>query len=71
MRETLTVKYDSDTDDYYLEFPDELMEKVGWKVGDTISWSKHENGSWILTKKEEVVEASDQTPNASTDGTPS
>jgi len=38
-----------------LTFPDELMEQVGWKVGDTVVWSK-EGDSYVLSKKESEVD---------------
>lgn len=70
-RWTLEVKYNSEADEHYLEFPDNLMEQVGWKVGDTVLWSQNEDGSWILTKKGQVETTSDQTTNAPSNGTTS
>lgn len=40
-------------DDLALEFPDELMEAAGWKVGDTLQWVDNEDGSWTIKKKDE------------------
>ena len=51
LRETLTVQYDPDTGDHFIEFPPTLLESVGWKEGDTIHWESGEDGSWILSKK--------------------
>lgn len=35
-----------------LPIGDEVMEKLGWKIGDTIEWTKNEDDTWTLRKKE-------------------
>ena len=52
---TLYVKEDSVSGDLYLEFTDELMAEVGWNIGDEITWTEREDGSWILRKKDDVL----------------
>ena len=47
---TLIVKEDTETKDLVLELPRELMEKVGWNIGDTLEWSNEENETWQLKK---------------------
>ena len=39
-------------DDLILPLGDELCEKLGWIVGDTLIWSDNGDGSWTLSKKE-------------------
>jgi len=34
----------------YIELPDSLIEKMGWKIGDTIDWQDNKDGSWSLLK---------------------
>ena len=34
----------------YVELPDSLMKKMGWKIGDTIDWQDNKDGSWSLLK---------------------
>ena len=34
----------------YIELPDSLMNKMGWKIGDTIDWQDNKDGSWSLLK---------------------
>lgn len=41
---------DPDTGEVYLPFPQELLDKLGWKEGDTLDWTQSTNGAWILTK---------------------
>ena len=47
MRTTLTVD-----DDGVLTFPDELIEKLGWKEGDVLQWIDNKDGSFSLVKFE-------------------
>jgi len=42
---------EDDDGELLITFPDELMEKMNWQVGDTIEWIDNENGSWTLKKK--------------------
>lgn len=52
-RYTITVEEDPETGELILPFSDELMDQLGWKIGDTIIWTDLKDGSWTLTKKEE------------------
>jgi len=49
---TVAVQEDAATGEAVIEFPDELIQQVGWKEGDTITWNDLGDGSWSLTKKE-------------------
>jgi bifunctional DNA-binding transcriptional regulator/antitoxin component of YhaV-PrlF toxin-antitoxin module len=49
MRTTLTVD-----DDGILTFPDELIEKLGWKEGDVLQWIDNNDGSFSLVKSNDV-----------------
>ena len=48
----ITVEEDPATGELILPFPDDMLEQVGWKPGDTLTWNDLKNGSWSLTKKE-------------------
>jgi len=37
------IKYDEIHDEYYLVLPDEMMEKLGWNVGDTLVWTIYDD----------------------------
>lgn len=45
------VEYDSDSDEYVLLFPDDVIESVGWQIGDTLEWTENGDGSFTITKK--------------------
>lgn len=51
---TYTVSVQTALDDEaFIELPEEMLESVGWKEGDTINWKDNEDGSWVLTKVEQ------------------
>lgn len=41
---------DEETGDAILEFPDDLLEKVGWKEGDVLRWSTDGEGKIMIAK---------------------
>ena len=45
------IEYDSDSDEYVLQFPDDIIKSVGWQSGDTLEWTENSNGSFTLSKK--------------------
>jgi len=34
----------------YIELPNSLLKKMGWKMGDTIDWHDNKDGTWSLLK---------------------
>ena len=48
---TLDVKQHEDGD-FFIEFPDEVLEGAGLRVGDTVEWIDNKDGSWTLKKRE-------------------
>ena len=60
---TLEVKYNDEEDDYYIQFTDEMLEEIGWKIGDEIVWKDNKNGTFTLEKKV-VNEAGDTEADA-------
>jgi bifunctional DNA-binding transcriptional regulator/antitoxin component of YhaV-PrlF toxin-antitoxin module len=49
---TLTVGEDPETGDAILTFPPDLLEKAGWKEGDTLNWIDQKDGSYQLIKED-------------------
>jgi bifunctional DNA-binding transcriptional regulator/antitoxin component of YhaV-PrlF toxin-antitoxin module len=47
--EVLTEE-DPNTGDIILPFPPELLEKMGWKEGDTLEFAQDVDGAWIIKK---------------------
>lgn len=50
-RYEIMTQEDPETGDVILPLPQELLDKLGWKPGDELSWNESETGSWILSKK--------------------
>lgn len=42
-----------ETGEHFLTFSADLIEKLGWAVGDTLIWSDNFDGIWTLSKKNE------------------
>jgi len=55
---TLEVQQHEDGE-YFIEFPDDVLQEAGWKEGDVIDWSDNGNGSWTLKKLDENHENTD------------
>jgi len=36
------VQYDSETDDYFLTIPDEILDELEWVEGDVLEWEYHD-----------------------------
>jgi protein-disulfide isomerase len=53
---SLEVQKDSNGE-LFFEFPDALLNQMGWDAGDTLLWEELPGGSWKLElKKEESYE---------------
>ncbi len=48
-----TVQQYGNTEDYFIEIPEEITKENGWEEGDTIDW-KIENNTIIITKVKET-----------------
>jgi len=48
----LDVKIREDGE-YYIELPEELLDSLGWKIGDNLYWTDNKDGSWSIEKMEE------------------
>ena len=44
------VQLDEETGEHMIEFPQNIMEEVGWKIGDNITWTDNHDGSFTLSK---------------------
>lgn len=62
MSKTVTVIQDGD--DLILPLPDDMMEEVGWKIGDTVRWTDNGNGTWSIHKVEEQMDLFDEKDEA-------
>lgn len=49
MKTTLVIDEDG-----VITFPDELIEKLGWKEGDVLEWVDNQDGSFFLKKPDDL-----------------
>lgn len=54
LSKVVTLVEDGDTGDLILPLGEEIMEEVGWEVGDTLEWIDNKDGSFTIMKKQEV-----------------
>ena len=52
----ITLPVEQIGDDYFLTFTDDLLEELGWKVGDDLDWDLQTDGSILVTKHAEPTE---------------
>lgn len=43
------VEVQEDGEDQFIEFPEEIIEEQGWKIGDTLEWIIHDD--YIILRK--------------------
>lgn len=55
MKHTVKLEEDPESGDLIMPFPEGMLEELGWKEGDTLNWKDNNDGSFSLTKKEEVM----------------
>jgi antitoxin component of MazEF toxin-antitoxin module len=48
---TVILEEDPDTGDLIMPIPQDMLDSLGWKEGDTLTWTIKTNGSIILSKK--------------------
>ena len=45
-----TVQTDASTEDYYIQIPEEILNYLNWKEGDTLDWNITDSKQIIITK---------------------
>ena len=46
------IECDDESGDCILQFPDEMIQTLGWKEGDTLNITAQDDGTIILKKKD-------------------
>jgi antitoxin component of MazEF toxin-antitoxin module len=54
MKFTVPVQQYDDTEELFIEIPEEIMQELGWKEGDTLNWNINQK-EIILTKIENTT----------------
>jgi hypothetical protein len=48
---TWTVIVEEEGEDLILPFPQDMLDEVGWKLGDNLEWYDRGDGTWEIRKK--------------------
>lgn len=48
---TVPVEIDGSSGEYFVQFPDELLEVTGWQENDTLEWIDNKDGTFSLIKQ--------------------
>ena len=48
---TVPVQFNVDTEEYFIELPEEICELLDWQVGTVVQWLDNGDGSFTLVKK--------------------
>jgi bifunctional DNA-binding transcriptional regulator/antitoxin component of YhaV-PrlF toxin-antitoxin module len=51
MTYNLKVEHNQITDELYIVFPQEFLNRVGWVEGDNINWEAQKDGTFLLAKE--------------------
>lgn len=47
---TIKLEQDPETGDLIMPLTDEMLQQVGWGIGDTLIWEQNSDNSWSLRK---------------------
>ena len=62
----ITLPVEQNGDDYFVTFTDDLLEELGWNVGDDLNWDLQTDGTILVTKQhDETTSDRSQRPLAS------
>jgi hypothetical protein len=61
---TLTPEEDPETGDLILTFPPDFLAETGWQTGDVLDWQDNKDGSFTLSKKDAIIEATPEEEEA-------
>ena len=50
MKHTLEVQENAETGELYLQFSDEMLAQLGWKINDELEWIDNKDGTWTIKK---------------------
>jgi hypothetical protein len=51
VKHTVHIEEDPETGDLVLPLPTELLNQMGWDIGDDLVWTDNFNGTFSLSKK--------------------
>lgn len=49
---TVNIGWDDFAEEYILPIPEEIIQELGWGLGDIVEWIDNKDGSWTLRRIE-------------------
>ena len=49
VRQTVTLEEDPDTGELVLPLSQEILEQLGWNIGDNLTWTDNSDGTFTIT----------------------
>lgn len=56
----ITLPVEQDDEGCYLTFSDDLLEQLGWSVGDVLNWDEQDDGTVIVTKHDSEAKTNNE-----------
>lgn len=47
-----TLQVEGDSEDMFIQFPDEVLKSQGWQEGTILSWHDNGDGTWTIKAKQ-------------------
>jgi bifunctional DNA-binding transcriptional regulator/antitoxin component of YhaV-PrlF toxin-antitoxin module len=54
-RYNITIQHAEETDEMVIQFPEELLESLGWKTNDTVEFKVNKDGSILVFKTDAPI----------------
>ena len=58
----IVLPVEQDDEGCYLTFTDDLLEELGWAIGDELNWDVQDDGTIIVTKQHDETLTSGRPP---------
>ncbi len=56
----ITLPVEQDDEGCFLTFTDDLLEQLGWSVGDVLNWDEQDDGTVIVTKHDSETKTNNE-----------
>jgi len=54
---TVDVEHDAATDEYYIQFTNEMLAQTGWQIGEELTWTQLDDQIWQLSKTSKISQS--------------
>ena len=57
---TVTTQQHDNEEDLFIEFPQEILEELGWEEGDILNWDIQNDNQIIITKVKDTIQPKEE-----------